>query len=138
MFRFVTVYYMLFYKLYTWGKRIHREKNGPEYNAVLGVAFLTAMNIFSIPGLVEVFFRKRILVEIDSIPNWVIWSFMIFLILINYLLFVNKSKYELIAKKFEKKDRSFHIRSTIFVTLYIIVSLLALLGPWIVLAERYS
>ena len=56
---------------------MHGKEDGPEFNAILGIAFLTAINVTSIPGLLELFFGIRVIQTPEAIPTWSIVIFMI-------------------------------------------------------------
>ncbi|HFA51541.1 MAG TPA: hypothetical protein ENJ95_21205 [Bacteroidetes bacterium] len=135
---FIKAYQLLFYKIYSWGLKMHGKEDIPEYNAVFGISFLVFMNILSISGLTELIFGREVVTYSTTIPRWTIAMFLIFLFVINYMIFIHKGKYKKMAKDFNKENDKTKLISTVIVWVYIIFSIIALFGPWIILVDNRS
>jgi len=63
----------LYLSLVDWGRKVHGYQDLPEYNAVLGLASLATMNLYSLIMLGEVALGRRNLVPITKLTALSIW-----------------------------------------------------------------
>jgi hypothetical protein len=66
-------YKNLYLCLVEWGRRAHGPQDLPEYNALLGLATLATMNLFSVVMLGELAFGKSDLVPNPKISALLLW-----------------------------------------------------------------
>jgi hypothetical protein len=69
----VAIYKSLYLCLVDWGRRAHGSSDMPEYNALLGLASLATMNLFSLLMFGELFFGKYALIPKQRIAGAGIW-----------------------------------------------------------------
>lgn len=67
-------YKNLYLCLVEWGRRAHGARDLPEYNALLGLATVATMNLFSVVMLGELAFGRSDLVPNPKITALLIWT----------------------------------------------------------------
>jgi len=63
----------LYLSLVDWGRKAHGPQDLPEYNALLGLAALATMNLFSVIMLGEMAFGRRDLVPNPKLSALLMW-----------------------------------------------------------------
>jgi hypothetical protein len=124
-----TAYKYLYYKLYTWSLHLLGKDDLPELNAMLVVAILTAMNIISIPTIVESVTGVTVF-AFSAFPKKILWGGALFFILIHYFLLMYDGKYKKIIKNLEIENDEKKSRGSFRVGIYIVVTVIALFGSW--------
>lgn len=120
----------LYFRIYTWNLRKFGEDDVPQFNALLGTAFLMLMNLLSIPIVSD---QLGILaVSPDRFRNLVI-ALIPLTFGINYLLLFRGQRYLRIAKEFSAESDRSHRRGTVAIAIYMVGSVgvffgVALLG----------
>ena len=108
--------YYVFYRLFDMHSRGEDHLTG-AFMAIFTISLLFWLNIFMVVGLLR---------KIDVIPiffsktAWI--SFMIFLFIIDYFIFVHHKKYEKIIKMFKDEPRNKKIKNGLLVLLYVLLS----------------
>ena len=112
-------YKYLFFRIYSWNLKKWGEKDLPQYNAMLGVSFLTMMNFFTICIIIDNLFGTKLFLFLINPESKAIIISLLWLIL-NYRLLLYKKIYKKIKQEFEcVKDKS---RGAFLIWIYILFS----------------
>ncbi len=126
------LYEYLYYRLYTWNKKLHGEKDGPEFNASLGIAMFMGLHFVIFIAILDVviLYYDTSYNFIPKIPKYILIGVMVVFIAITYFWFVHKKKYLKIIKKYEKENKQMRQKKLIILWLFFLGSLffLALLA----------
>ena len=96
--------YRNFYlSLVDWGRRTHGPRDLPEYNALLGLATLATMNLFSVIMLGELAFDRHGLVPNPRVTALLIW---IGLVVLHYVILLP------VARADNRVDEAKSVRGT--------------------------
>lgn len=118
----------LYYRIYTWNKRLHGDKDGPELNASLGITILMGVNLsfilhilIFIDVIYSIFYNnKGFLFEFPKILSIGIMSILVVII---FFWFIYKKKYLKIVKKFNNETQKQKQVRGMLLFLYIVLSI---------------
>lgn len=130
-----SMYKYLYYRLYRWNKKVWGKDDIPEYNAMIMVALLSFINIFSIPFLVEAISGIRIL-ELPKLSKGAFFLFFLCFVSIHYFLLVHKGKYLNFEKEFKSETNDNIRKGGYLIVFYIIASISVLFGSWYLIYLR--
>lgn len=128
-------YKYIYYRIYSWNLKQWGKSDVPEYNAMLGIALLTFINIISILTIIEAMTAYEIFSFLEVSTSILFISSLSFIAL-HYFVFFHKGKYKKIIKEFETETKEHHKKGTVWVLLYIIGSVVILFGSWFVIYLR--
>lgn len=107
----------IFYRIFSIYRKKH-DKNESSYTAMIFVNLFMFMNIFVVGGLLNnfnllpVFFKSKIQVVV----------FMVFLLVINFFVFLHNNKFDDFCDKYEQKANSKSKQKGWIIVLYFIIS----------------
>lgn len=117
------LYKYLFYKLFCLWLRKKDEVENAHINAVISMAFLTGINLISIPLILMASFGKDV-ISIPQLPsNWILFLVVIIYGVIQYFLLAYKKKYLEIVEEYKNENEEKNKMGTFFIWLYIVISL---------------
>lgn len=117
------LYKYLYYKLFCLWLRKKDEPENAYINAVISIAFLTCINIVSIPLVLMAVFGKDV-ITMPQLPNrWIIFTVVIAYGVLQYFLLAHKKKYLKIAEEFKNETEEQSKKGTLYTLLYVIISI---------------
>lgn len=117
------LYKYFFYKLFCLWLRKKDEVENAHINAVISMAFLTGINLISIPLILMASFGKDV-ISIPQLPsNWILFLVVIIYGVIHYFLLAYKKKYLEIVEEYKNENKEKNKMGTFFIWLYIVISL---------------
>jgi hypothetical protein len=129
----IRLYKYLFYRLYSWNLKTWGESDLPQWNALFGVSFMMFLNLCLV-GLLLQAFGMNIFLR-DELPKKELIIIMVGLFILNYFLFIYKSKYLIIANDLKKETNQKRKTNTYVIWLYVIVSFLFFIFSAIILGK---
>ena len=113
------LFYYIFYKLYSWAKRLGVD-DAPEWTALFTVSWFPFLNTLTLIVGIGLVSGDRIQLPI------VTWStkitFLLVYLVFHYFIFIHKGKYKLIVEHFRNETEEKGRRGTIYTTIYIILT----------------
>ncbi len=115
------MFHYLYYKLYQ--ATLKGSLNDiAEYTSSIYFGALISLNIFVIVG----FLGKLELMSFPFSNKYEVGILMVICILFSLIYFLYKKRYKIIAEKYLKEDRKKRVRGNIIVSVYVVISFLAI------------
>ena len=112
----------LYYRLYSWNLKKWGESDMPQYNALLGITFMMALNLLFCIYLLEVVGICELFGGEKDFFKWAMMTVFGILSLINYSWLVRDRQYLKLPKRYEGESKLQRRRKVIILWLYVIVS----------------
>jgi len=118
------LYKYMYYRLYAWNLRVHGKRDMPQWNALLGVSFVMAANLFFLTNTVLTFiFKADVPFLLEALPKKTIVLCLLVLLATNYFIFVHKGKYKATEEKYKDEPLRKKRINMVLLYLYFLVSL---------------
>ena len=113
-------YKYFYYRIYSWNLKTWGKNDIPQLNAMLGMAFLSYMNLLLLAIIINIIFNLNSNLFPSKTPKITIAIMMMIWIGINIFIFLYKKKYKKIAQEF--KNEKHKTRGVILLWLYIVLT----------------
>ena len=113
---------------------MHGSHSNPEISALIGITWFLAMNFLSLPGILEVVFGYQVFHYPDIPTAGTIFIIAAFYLMLYYHL-TSRNRYITIYEQFAGESDRSRRTGNLIVGLYMVGSVVALLGPWIILSQ---
>ena len=130
-------YRYVYYCIYSWNLKQWGKSDIPEFNAMVGIAMLTCVNLLSVPIVIEAMTGYEIFAFPKLCKSILVLGALSFLSF-HYFVLYHNGKYKKIIKEFGSESKVQHKRNTFWVGLYIFGSVGVLLGALFVVYLRGS
>lgn len=114
-------YDYIIYKLYYWA--IKKNGETPVLNVIGTLAVVHFFQLLLLLFLIRFLFTIDLLKVFFSSPKYLFVVFFLFWILIHFLIFYNKEKWENLLKKYSGENEQEKKKGTVFVLIYLIGSI---------------
>ena len=118
-----------------WNLRKWGKIDAPEYNAMLGVAMLILINIISIPLVIEVISGYRFF-NFPELNTAILVIILLIYLSIHYFIWIYDNRFKKIAEEFKKNEIYQQRKYTIFLWIYVFLTLVLFYGSWIILIGK--
>lgn len=126
----INIFNHIFYRVHCWNIKVIKEKDFPVLSAYLTISALLGINILSIIFMFLVYVIKNP----QLYPTWGNWIIVVFSLVPNYYIFINKKKYKKILDESENLDKTEKRKKDIISIIYVLLTFL--IGIYIINASR--
>lgn len=114
-------YKYLYYRIYAFQLRWFGKEDLPEYTAVLSVSLLVWWNFYAILLAISLWTRFKIVDALN--PDKIKLGLgLLFIIITNSFIFIDKQNYQQIAQQFKDENNSKRRIKLIFIFAYVVIS----------------
>jgi len=122
----MNAYKYLYYRIYSWNKRNWGEGDLPQFNALLGTAFLVSLNLYSFLIALNLISGLSV-IELLGIDTFKLVIGMSAIAFVNYLLFLRKNEFRRIEERFRNESDTSRRTNFGFCVAYVVGSFLLLI-----------
>jgi hypothetical protein len=110
--------YHLYYRLHWWNSKIVKDGNLAPFSALLGTSMFKLLNLLSVLYIIF----NHILNKNIYLPKWFQTVIMLSVLILDYFIYIYKSKYKLIKKETENLESKELRKRDIFIITYIFIT----------------